>query len=152
MELTKPLYEVPHFRDSHFDPIGFEQACADKLRETVVRILDPNDQTLEKMVNINPPVLDTNALTVIERRYLLKDPSTKQAIETPLQMYARVALKLVSIDLQQACTKARSNDDAGPIMKQMTNLWRRYFEVMKEQYFVPAGRTLANDKTSVPNW
>ncbi len=73
--------------------------------------------------------LSLNQLKVLERRYLLHDEDGK-VIETPRQLFSRVAHTLASVE-----TKDKKK-------------WQQqFFEVMANMEFLPAGRTLNNAGT-----
>lgn len=75
--------------------------------------------------------LSINQLKVIERRYLLHD-SMGKAIETPKEMFVRVAKTL-----------ARVED-----VKNRKKWEKEFFDVMSKFEFLPAGRTLNNAGTA----
>jgi ribonucleoside-diphosphate reductase alpha chain len=73
--------------------------------------------------------LAKNAVTVLERRYLIKD-DTGQVIETPDEMFHRVAHNL-------AQAEARYGGDVG--------LWEdRFYRLMRSLEFLPNSPTLMN--------
>ena len=75
--------------------------------------------------------LPFNSIIVIKNKYLKKD-SQGRPVETPKQMFDRVA---------RAVAKGETN-------KKKQQLWeKRYFQVMKNLLFLPGGRTLANAGT-----
>ncbi len=74
--------------------------------------------------------LSLNALMVMKSKYLLKDEEG-QVIETPLQMFRRVAYFI-----------AKAED------KKHRRRWaEKFLELMTERRFMPAGRTLTNAAT-----
>ena len=74
--------------------------------------------------------LSINQLKVIERRYLLHDEAGK-AIESPSQMFQRVAHTLAGVEKKSEQKK-----------------WKeKFYEVMSQFEFLPAGRTLNNAGT-----
>lgn len=77
--------------------------------------------------------LSINQLKVIESRYLLKDKNG-QLIETPKQMFERVAKTL-----------AKAEDKYG---QDKSKWFKRFYQVMVEMKFLPAGRTLNNAGTA----
>ena len=79
-----------------------------------------------------------NAQTILVKRYL-------QPGETPNQMFCRVARKLVLIDLRYQIR------DGAVDMDKLLKLYVDYRDAMRTYAFIPAGRTLANPTTSVPN-
>ena len=75
--------------------------------------------------------LSQNALTVLERRYLRKDPHGR-IIETPDQMFRRVAQAIASIEKRYKNAK-----NMKPIEKQ-------FYEIMTRLEFLPNSPTLMN--------
>ncbi len=75
--------------------------------------------------------LSKNALTVLEKRYLTKDIDGK-VIETPEEMFHRVAEAIAAADLQF---------DENADLKDVSN---EFFETMSELYFMPNSPTLMN--------
>ncbi len=78
------------------------------------------------------PQLTDNALKVLERRYLSKD-ETGKVIETPLQMFLRVANYIASAD------KAYGKSE-----QDIQNLTKTFYDVMNNCEFVPNSPTLMN--------
>ena len=78
------------------------------------------------------PVLSENALTVLQRRYLIKDNRGK-CIETPAQLFSRVA-SLVA----QAETKY------GAIDTEIKIWYRKYYDLMASLKFLPNSPALMN--------
>lgn len=110
-------------------------------------------------VDMSEPTLSENARTILERRYLLKDPVTDKPIETPAQMFARVALKLSLVDLPYKLKEAvvtkdlvADEDVENHTVNETLFHFIQYYNIMRRGEFIPAGRTLANEKHSVPNW
>src|SRR4030042_611661 len=50
-----------------------------------------------------PPVLSENAVTVLQNRYLIKDKQGER-IETPAQLFSRVALQVAKAEVQYGAT------------------------------------------------
>jgi ribonucleotide reductase alpha subunit len=75
-----------------------------------------------------------NALTVVAQRYLARAPVTGRLLETPEQMFARVAHALANVEtaLYGASEEARAAHEA------------EFYGAMTRFEFMPAGRTLAN--------
>lgn len=79
-----------------------------------------------------------NGLCVVAKRYLQRDAAGK-IVETPDQMFYRVARALAGVERQYK--KSEAEVDAYE---------RAFFEVMARFQFTPAGRTLANAGTERP--
>jgi len=77
---------------------------------------------------------NANALKVLEERYLLKDDKGK-IIETPIQMFRRVAKAIASAD-----KKYKQN---------VRKTEKRFFEMMRNLEFLPNSPTLMNAGTSI---
>lgn len=84
-----------------------------------------------------------NALEVMSKRYLKKDKDGAEiiedgktyhkVIETPEQMFTRVSKTLAEVELKYGKSKDYVND-----------LQHKFYEMMANFEFIPAGRTLAN--------
>lgn len=79
-----------------------------------------------------------NALRVLRKRYLLHDESGN-VLETPRAMLERVAKALAEVEYNYGASKE--------IVKQWE---RKFFEVMANFEFIPAGRTMTNAGASTP--
>lgn len=77
-----------------------------------------------------------NALRVIANRYLAKDIKTNKVLETPEEMFMRVAKALANIE-----KKYKAN------AKKVGQLQKQFYKVMASFEFLPAGRTLSNAGT-----
>jgi ribonucleoside-diphosphate reductase alpha chain len=78
------------------------------------------------------PVLSENAATVLQSRYLIKDQQGK-CIETPAQLFSRVALLVAKAEAQYGA----SSDE----VKQ----WHKtYYDLMRQLVFLPNSPTLMN--------
>ncbi len=89
---------------------------------------------LRQTLSIPEPKLTVNALEVLRQRYLLRD-MTEKIIESPAQMFARVAKAISKID-------GKYGDDAGA--SQLT-----FLEMMSRLEFVPNTPTLFNAGTKL---
>lgn len=99
-------------------------------------------------VDMSPVEMSKNALEIAEKRYLLKDPSGKPT-ETPVEMFFRVAVKLALISFSYPFPEGKS---AEAIALMVFEMFKEYFATLRSFKVIPAGRTLANEGTSVPNW
>ncbi len=91
-------------------------------------ILSPPGQT---------PVLTQNALTILRNRYLIKDQNGK-CIETPAQMFNRVASTIADAEAKYGATREGING------------WhRRFYDLLVSLHFLPNSPTLMN--ASRPN-
>ena len=77
------------------------------------------------------PELSKNALTVLERRYLAKDANGR-VVETPEEMFARVALNIASIEALY---------DKNADIEEWAS---RFYELMASLQFLPNSPTLMN--------
>jgi ribonucleoside-diphosphate reductase alpha chain len=80
------------------------------------------------------PDLTENAVTVLERRYLKKDPHTGQVCETPRELFWRVASHIAKAELSFA---------GGTPMRALA-IAREFYEVMAKRQFMPNSPTLMN--------
>lgn len=83
--------------------------------------------------------LSLNALKVLERRYLLKDYA-KRVIETPLQLFQRVASHI-----------AKAEDNFKDRHTNRQDVQERFFEMMRNLEFMPNSPTLMNAGTKMGN-
>jgi len=83
--------------------------------------------------------LSVNALKVIANRYLLHNEKTDEILETPEDMFKRVAVALAKIEKKYGASQKKIND-----------LGEKFYEMMVSFEFLPAGRTLANAGTPQP--
>ena len=72
---------------------------------------DPQHQLnhIDPPMSCQTPDLTQNAVTVLERRYLKKDPDTGEVIETPAQLFWRVASHVANglLPRRHACQNGR---------------------------------------------
>jgi ribonucleoside-diphosphate reductase alpha chain len=79
-----------------------------------------------------PPVLSKNAVTVLQDRYLIKDQKGK-CIETPAQLFSRVALHVAKAETQYGATPDE------------VKKWHKiYYDLMAQLVFLPNSPTLMN--------
>jgi ribonucleoside-diphosphate reductase alpha chain len=79
-----------------------------------------------------PPVLSQNALTVLKSRYLIKDDKGR-CIETPAQMFSRVASLVARAEARYGAAEARVRQ------------WRKdYYDLMASLRFLPNSPALMN--------
>lgn len=101
-----------------------------KVREEKKRILNG------KMTGLP---LSLNAVKILAERYLMRDRKTKNVTESPEEMLARVAKTLAQVE--QAYNKS----------EQEIKQWKKkFYKVMVNFEFLPAGRTLANAGAPTP--
>jgi ribonucleoside-diphosphate reductase alpha chain len=79
--------------------------------------------------------LTFNAISVLERRYLLKNENGK-AIETPSQMFHRIAKAVVSAEAKNDPDKATQNEN-------------EFYEIMSKLEFLPNSPTIMNAGTKI---
>jgi ribonucleoside-diphosphate reductase alpha chain len=80
------------------------------------------------------PDLTENAVTVLERRYLKKDPHTGKVCETPRELFWRVASHIAKAEI--------SFPGGGP--ERALAVAREFYEVMAKRQFMPNSPTLMN--------
>ena len=78
------------------------------------------------------PVLSENAITVLENRYLIRDEQGK-IIETPGQLFSRVARLVASIEANFDCNET-----------EVTQWHKKYYDLMASLKFLPNSPTLMN--------
>lgn len=98
-------------------------------------------------IDLSPVEMSKNALEIAEKRYLLKDQNGKPT-ETPVEMFFRVAVKLALISFSYPFPEGKS---AEAIALMVFEMFKEYFATLRGFKVIPAGRTLANEGTSVPN-
>lgn len=91
-------------------------------------------RALKEKFGILEPKLTVNALEVLKRRYLLKDEE-ERIVETPSQMFMRIAKAIAHIDKQYG-------EDPNKIEK-------TFYEMMTKLEFVPNSPTLFNAGTEI---
>ncbi len=97
---------------------------AERERETVLPLNPPAD--------LPDPDLSENAITVLERRYLVKDEELRP-IETPRELYWRVARAIAAVDLQYGVSGAEAQQSA-----------ERFYHLLASGLFMPNSPTLMN--------
>lgn len=85
----------------------------------------------------NDLTLPVNAAEVLKRRYLLKD-ERGEVIETPHQMFARVAMAVASAELRYGKSK-----------EEVKGLERSFYQLMDNLEFLPNSPTLMNAGTEL---
>ena len=82
--------------------------------------------------DVPDPDLSENALTVLERRYLVKDEEMRP-VETPRELFWRVARTIAGVDLQYSASGAEARNSA-----------ERFYQIMANGLFEPNSPTLMN--------
>jgi ribonucleoside-diphosphate reductase alpha chain len=92
-----------------------------------------SDET-QKLVQpmVQEPVLSENAVTVLENRYLIKDEQGK-IVETPGQLFSRVAMVVASIEKNYGATD-----------EEIRQWHKRFYDLMASLKFLPNSPTLMN--------
>jgi ribonucleoside-diphosphate reductase alpha chain len=80
------------------------------------------------------PDLTENAITVLERRYLKKDPTSGAVCETPRELFWRVAAHIAKAEL--------TVPGGGP--ERALAVAREFYEIMAKRQFMPNSPTLMN--------
>ena len=84
-------------------------------------------ETVEEKLN-----LSENAVKVLEKRYLKRDKDGN-CVETPSDMFKRVASSIAAADLQY-----------GKIQSDVDNTTRKFYQAITNRYFMPNSPTLMN--------
>jgi ribonucleoside-diphosphate reductase alpha chain len=95
-----------------------------------VKVVDT--RALEVVAREPDPKLSENALRVLRKRYLKKD-DTGQVIETPRELFARVAWNLAQAERNYGADESRVEETA-----------RRFYRIMANLDFLPNSPTLMN--------
>ena len=98
--------------------------------------LDPNEQlaALDPPQNLPDPTLTTNAIAVLERRYLRKDNTTGEVIETPKQLLWRVATHIARAEFAFP----------GSSPERTLAVAAEFYDMMATRQFMPNSPTLMN--------
>ncbi len=83
--------------------------------------------------------LSLNSLKILAGRYLQKDVARNIILESPEEMFQRVAKAIAQVE-------KKYNKSAGQIKK----FQDKFYEIMSNLDFLPAGRTLTNAGTGMP--
>ncbi len=100
---------------------------------------DPSE-ALRALEAVDPPAdlpdpdLTQNAITVLERRYLKKDPQTGEICETPRQLFWRVASHVARAELEFE----------GGTAERALLVAREFYELMAKRQFMPNSPCLMN--------
>ena len=84
--------------------------------------------------DLQDPDLTENAVTVLERRYLKKDPNTGKVCETPRELFWRVASHIAKGELKFP----------GGTPERALSVAREFYELMAKRAFMPNSPTLMN--------
>ena len=84
--------------------------------------------------DLQDPDLTENAVTVLERRYLKKDPNTGKVCETPRELFWRVASHIAKGELKFP----------GGTAERALSVAREFYELMAKRAFMPNSPTLMN--------
>jgi len=80
-----------------------------------------------------------NSLKILAGRYLNKDSKTREVIETPEEMLERVSQAIAEVEKKY-----------GKSVKEIKKWQDKFYQLMSNFEFLPAGRTLSNAGTSIP--
>lgn len=83
--------------------------------------------------------LDTNAIKVLQRRYLLQNKKG-ETVETPSQLFKRVAKSIASVETQYNHTASTASTE---------NIEQQFYQMMSNLEFLPNTPTLMNAGTEV---
>jgi ribonucleoside-diphosphate reductase alpha chain len=91
-------------------------------------------ETVDPPQDLIEPDLTGNAITVLERRYLKKDPETGKVVETPRQLFWRVASHVAKTELEFAAEHP----------ERALLVAREFYELMAKRQFMPNSPCLMN--------
>ncbi len=91
-------------------------------------------EALDPPAHLADPDLTENGITVLERRYLKRDPDTGEVIETPRQLFWRVA----------RCVAGAELAFAGGSAVQALSVATEFYDLMARRLFMPNSPTLMN--------
>ncbi|MSR62071.1 MAG: vitamin B12-dependent ribonucleotide reductase [Planctomycetes bacterium] len=91
-------------------------------------------EALEPPAHLADPDLAPNALAVLERRYLKKDPETAAVVETPRQCFWRVAAHIAKAELLFP----------GGTAERALAVAEEFYDLMAKRLFMPNSPTLMN--------
>ena len=86
-------------------------------------------------MKLKDPQTSKNALTILEKRYLLRD-ETGKVVETPKELFIRVARAI-----------SRVEENYGASKKEIDSLFQKFYNMMAEFRFMPNSPTLMNADT-----
>ncbi len=107
-----------------------KQHTATKNQEDPLVVLEAVDPPADLV----EPDLTSNAVTVLERRYLKKDPESAEVIETPRQLFWRVASHVAKTELEFAADQP----------ERALLVAREFYELMAKRQFMPNSPCLMN--------
>lgn len=100
-----------------------------RIREEKERILNGRNSQLP---------FSLNSLKILAGRYLNKDSKTREIIETPEEMFKRVSQAIAKVEKKY-----------GKSAKEINQWQDKFYRLMSNLEFLPAGRTLSNAGTSM---
>ncbi len=106
-------------------------------RQEHIKVREAKKELLSGRITKLP--LSLNSLRVIAKRYLLKDKTEKEILETPEGMFDRVSKALALVEKKYKI----------PFHK-IREWQKKFYEIMFNLEFLPAGRTLTNAGTKLP--
>ncbi|MEW6407482.1 MAG: vitamin B12-dependent ribonucleotide reductase [Patescibacteria group bacterium] len=90
----------------------------------------------EKIIKSFTPKLSPNALEVVKKRYLKLD-KTGKSLETPAQMFFRVASFIAQADKKYIAKKTKKEQE-----KTINETIKKFYEILTSLKFLPGGRVL----------
>ena len=112
-------------------PLGLRRCYIDKCRP--INVVGKNCSEMDKRSDkYRAPMLSDNAMTVLKRRYLVKDRQGR-VVETPQQMFWRVAKAIAAADAAYGASEQEIQQTA-----------TRFYEAMAALQFMPNSPTLMN--------
>ncbi len=148
----KITFDVVYLLNERIDKFEQKIPTVEQIQEIVEEVLEKYNERLFKVYSLyrrsrhiareirqffkirDDMKFSANALKVLEERYLLKDDKGK-IIETPTQMFRRVAKAIAAIDKSYRENAKKSE--------------KEFFEVMKNLEFLPNSPTLFNAGTEL---
>ncbi len=86
-----------------------------------------------KKKDLLEPELSKNSKIVLKKRYLRKSPKTRKPIESPKELFLRVARAIALID-----------KDYGALPKEVQSKTKKFYDIMARLEFIPNSPTLMN--------
>lgn len=132
-EVLADAIEATMMAWSVFDPRWLEAAKSYHLYRLYKEVgRDPED------VHPRDRLLSYQALRLLRSRYLLRDPATGRVVETPQEMFARVAR-----------TVAQAERLYGSSEEEVRRIAQEFYELMSDLRFLPNSPTLMNAGTKL---
>jgi ribonucleoside-diphosphate reductase alpha chain len=132
VENIQDLVEIVLMKENYIDSVKsyiIYRKEHQNIREEKKRILNGKNTRLP---------LSLNSLKILAGRYLAKDAKTRKVIESPEEMFQRVAKAISGVEKKY-----------GKLPKEIEKWRDKFYQVMYNFEFLPAGRTLTNAGTAM---